>query len=292
MPSLLHLRRFLLLALSALVVLPLLTNGRYSSTQEKMTKDTNTYYDVLGLDSKTCQLKDIKKAYRNLALLYHPDRVPPERKEESTVKFREVNEAYEVLSDESKRAEYDRALRFGGSGGNSNSNAGHDNRHHDAFSRMQRQHQRRRQHRDPFSQFNDLFRNDPFFAESMKGMDDLFSKTFQNTNTKSNANANANPKNNQGWGGWLLDRLGVEVTTSHSVRNTDGTFSTSTYGHSSSSYTSKSTRTVIENGRRVTIQSMEKDGNRIEERYEGTKLIRRLVNGIPQNIGRIAEGDL
>lgn len=156
------------------------------------------------------------------------------------------------------------------------------------------QQQRRHQHRDPFSQFNDLFRNDPFFADAMKDMDDLFAKTFQNQNTKTNTNANAraNPKKNQGWGGWLLDTLGIEVSTSTSMRNADGTFSTSTYGRSSNSYTSKSTRTVIENGRRITIQSMEKDGNRIEERYEGNKLVQRLVNGRPQNIGRIAGGDL
>lgn len=249
-----------------------------------------THYDVLGLDSKTCTLKDIKKAYRKLALLYHPDRVPAEKKEESTVKFRQVSEAYEVLSDESKRAEYDRALKYGATGG------GHSRYpNHDAFNSMHQGGFGR--HRDPFSQFNDLFRNDPFFSDAMKDMDDLFAKTFQNGG---NSNPHANrQKKKQGWGEWLLDSLGVEITTSHTTRNADGTYSTSTYGRtptgrgrSSGSYTSRSTRTVIENGRRITIQSMEKDGNRIEERYENNKLVQRLVNGNPQNIGRIAEGDL
>mmetsp|Transcript_9944 Transcript_9944/g.24812 ORF Transcript_9944/g.24812 Transcript_9944/m.24812 type:complete len:281 (-) Transcript_9944:361-1203(-) len=276
-------RNSLLVLLSTLIILPLLSNG--------LTMTKETYYDVLGLDSKTCELKDIKKAYRKLALLYHPDRVPAEKKEESTVKFREVNEAYEVLSDQDKRAEYDRALRFGGhSSGNTAGQSSGYQRNHDAF--QQRRQQRRQQQRDPFSQFNDLFSNDPFFAEAMKDMDDLFSKTFQNQ--KNNARqAAAPPQKNQGWGGWLLDTLGIEVTTSHTVRNADGTFSKSTYGRSANTYTSKSTRTVIENGRRITIQSMEKDGNRIEEKYEGNKLIQRLVNGRPQNIGgRIAGGDL
>jgi len=269
---------------SALFVFQLLPSN---AQQEKMTN----YYDVLGLD-QTCQLKEIKKAYRKLALQYHPDRVPADKKEASTVKFREVNEAYEVLSDESKRAEYDRALKFGvgggGSPGGNNGNTGWGmHNHHDAFSRMHQQ--RGYQHRDPFSQFNDLFRNDPFFSEAMKEMDDLFAKTFQQQNTNA---PRANAKKSQGWGGWLLDRLGVEVTTSSTVRNADGTFSTSTYGRSQNTYTSKSTRTIIENGRRITIQSMEKDGNRIEDRYEGNKLVQRLVNGRPQNIGRIAGADL
>ena len=56
---------------------------------------------------------------------------------------------------------------------------------------------------------------------------------------------------------------------------------------SSSAYTSRSTKTVVENGRRVTVQSMEKDGNRIEERYEGSKLVGRTINGVGEKAGRI-----
>ena len=154
---------------------------------------------MLGVD-KNCQLSDVKKAYRKLALKYHPDRVPKEKKEESTVKFREVSEAYEVLSDENSRKEYDRSLRYGRSGASGN---GGRYQSHGGFNRH-------RQHRDPFSQFNDLFRNDPFFSEAFKDMDDLFSKTFQ----RESNNANRKPKQEQGWGGWLMDRLGIELQTS------------------------------------------------------------------------------
>ena len=49
--------------------------------------------------------------------------------------------------------------------------------------------QKRRQHRDPFAQFNDVFRNDPFFAEAFKSMDDLFDKHFSN-----NGGGGAQPK--------------------------------------------------------------------------------------------------
>ena len=68
-------------------------------------------YNVLGV-SKTATLKEIKKAYRKLALKYHPDRNPGKENEE---KFKEVSSAYEVLSDDSKRKRYDNSL-LGGSG--------------------------------------------------------------------------------------------------------------------------------------------------------------------------------
>jgi len=63
------------------------------------------YYEVLGLD-KGAGVDDIKKAYRRLAMQWHPDRNPDNPAAEE--KFREVNEAYDVLKDEQKRAAYDR----------------------------------------------------------------------------------------------------------------------------------------------------------------------------------------
>ena len=62
------------------------------------------YYDVLGV-SKTATADELKKAYRKLALKYHPDR--NKGNAEAEEKFKEVNEAYSVLSDETKRAQYD-----------------------------------------------------------------------------------------------------------------------------------------------------------------------------------------
>ncbi len=67
------------------------------------------YYEVLGI-SKNATKDEIKKAYRKLALQYHPDRNPEKEAEE---KFKEATEAYEVLSDDEKRAKYD---KFGHSG--------------------------------------------------------------------------------------------------------------------------------------------------------------------------------
>lgn len=66
--------------------------------------DKRDYYEVLGVD-KGADETAIKKAYRSLAKKYHPDMNPGDK--EAEVKFKEVNEAYDVLSDADKRAKYD-----------------------------------------------------------------------------------------------------------------------------------------------------------------------------------------
>jgi len=91
----------------------------------------SSYYEILGVDKSASQ-EDIKKAYRKKALEYHPDRGGDE------LKFKEAAEAYETLSDEGKRREYD---TFGSRGGRSNSRGFDMN--------------------DIFSQFGDIFGN-PF----------------------------------------------------------------------------------------------------------------------------------
>jgi len=62
------------------------------------------YYEVLGV-LKSSSADDIKKAYRKLARQYHPD---VNKSHDAEAKFKELNEAYEVLSDDDKRAAYDR----------------------------------------------------------------------------------------------------------------------------------------------------------------------------------------
>jgi curved DNA-binding protein len=62
------------------------------------------YYDILGVP-RTASADEMKKAYRALARKYHPDRNPGDK--EAEAKFKEINQAYDVLSDEKKRAQYD-----------------------------------------------------------------------------------------------------------------------------------------------------------------------------------------
>ncbi|MFA5156000.1 MAG: molecular chaperone DnaJ [Candidatus Omnitrophota bacterium] len=64
------------------------------------------YYEILGV-KKSASLDEIRKAYREMALRHHPDRVPHEQKKEAEEKFKEISEAYAVLSDAQKRALYD-----------------------------------------------------------------------------------------------------------------------------------------------------------------------------------------
>src|SRR5215216_4256738 len=93
------------------------------------------YYEVLGV-TKTAAGEEIKRAYRRLSMKYHPYRNNGEVAADAELKFKECAEAYEVLSDESKRRRYD---QFGHQG----VQGAHD------FSHMHAE--------DIFSMFNDIF---------------------------------------------------------------------------------------------------------------------------------------
>ncbi|HHK73716.1 MAG TPA: molecular chaperone DnaJ, partial [Rhizobiales bacterium] len=83
------------------------------------------YYEILGC-VKTADGKTLKSAYRKLAMKYHPDRNPDDP--EAEARFKEINEAYSVLSDEQKRAAYDRMghSAFSQSGGGGGGAGFHD----------------------------------------------------------------------------------------------------------------------------------------------------------------------
>ena len=322
-----------LLLIAFCTLLATLSLSSLPSVEAAMPK---THYDTLELQPEAT-LKEIKKAYRKLAVQHHPDRNLG-NEEEATVKFRAISEAYEVLSDEELRRDYDRALKggFAGGSGNNNNNFkwsyGNSASGGGAGGRPRRE----RRHRDPFAQFNDVFKNDPFFAEAFKSMDDLFDRHFADafgggagSNSKSGNSKDKRGgggatqqakqdvgKNSGGGGGGTLSKIwdsvkdyvpnvnievktstssGGRTTQSHTSRSFGRGSSSSRHSRSrrsgggGSSYTSRSTRTVIQNGQRVTIQSLEKDGNKIEEKYVGEQLIERTINGMKEDIGRIDE---
>ena len=83
-----------------------------------MAENKRDYYEVLGVD-KNASAEEIKKAYRKSAMKYHPDRNPGDKTAEE--KFKELGEAYEVLSDPDKKSRYD---QFGHAGVDPNYGAG------------------------------------------------------------------------------------------------------------------------------------------------------------------------
>jgi molecular chaperone DnaJ len=101
------------------------------------------YYEILGV-GKSSSTEEIKKAYRKVAMQYHPDRNPGDKAAEE--KFKEAAEAYEVLSDTDKKAQYDRYGHAGVSGNGRGGYSGGGGMNMD----------------DIFSQFGDIFGDDIF----------------------------------------------------------------------------------------------------------------------------------
>ena len=117
-----------------------------------------THYDVLEL-SRDATPTDVKKAYRRLAVRHHPDRNIGDQAG-ATVWFREVT----------RRTRFCRTPRRGGSTTDPSTAAAGE-----AAAGGRGRHSRAR---DPFDQFDDVFRNDPFFAEAFRSMDNQFASRF------------------------------------------------------------------------------------------------------------------
>lgn len=118
------------------------------------------YYDVLGIN-KNATPDEIKKAYRKMAMQFHPDKNPNDKNAET--QFKEAAEAYEVLSDDQKRSNYD---QFGHQGVEGMGHAGH------GFHSME----------DIFTQFGDIFG---------QGHSNIFSNFFHNDSQHSHQNGNS-----------------------------------------------------------------------------------------------------
>jgi hypothetical protein len=182
------------------------------------------------------------------------------------------------LSDPAQRARYDVSLKepFSTTGTTSVATG---RRYHD--------------HVDPFVRFNALFSNDPFFQEAFRDMDEEFGKIFQSQNTNEGASAQAprqaKTDGPQEFFPWLLRARGVDFQMTSVQTSANGEATASAYNSKahSGSYTNKKSRTFLDNGKRVTIQSMERDGNKIQDKYVDNMLVERRVNGFVEAVGQI-----
>ena len=126
--------------------------------------DYKDYYKILGVERKA-SADDIRSAYRKLAMQYHPDKNPGDKKAED--KFKEINEAYQVLSDEQKRARYD---QLGSAYSNFRTSGGRpgDFQWDDWFQQQSGQQRGYGNAEDPFAggNFSDFFRS--IFGEAVR----------------------------------------------------------------------------------------------------------------------------
>eukprot|EP00066_Takifugu_rubripes_P019872 XP_011609138.1 PREDICTED: dnaJ homolog subfamily B member 2 isoform X2 [Takifugu rubripes] len=212
------------------------------------------YYNVLGV-SKTASQEDIKKAYRKLALKWHPDK-NPDNKEEAEKKFKGVAEAYEVLSDKSKREAYDRygsdILRNAGSSSSEFSSdlpeftftfRSPDEVFRDFFGGQ-----------DPFRSFFDDFT--PFCGSSHVGPSRFFS----------------------------FPSAGVDFTSfSSSMGGMDS------MGGGTGNFRSVSTSTRIVNGKRTTTKKIKENGQERVEIEEDGVLKSVLINGVKDDMALALE---
>lgn len=103
----------------------------FSPARERTGRGNMVDYYAILIIPRNASTDDIKKAYRKLALKWHPDK-NPDKKEEAERRFKEISEAYEVLSDDKKRKVYDRYGKEGlnGSAGGMRAGARHNHHHH------------------------------------------------------------------------------------------------------------------------------------------------------------------
>ncbi|XP_040840298.1 dnaJ homolog subfamily B member 6 isoform X2 [Ochotona curzoniae] len=228
------------------------------------------YYEVLGVQ-KHASPEDIKKAYRKLALRWHPDK-NPENKEEAERKFKQVAEAYEVLSDAKKRDIYDRygkeGLNGGGGGGSH-----FDSPFEFGFT-----------FRNPEDVFRDFFGGrDPFSFDFFDPFDDFFGSRRGPRGNRSRGPGSffSAFSGFPGFGGGF-PAFDTGFTSFGSLGHGGITsFSSSSFGGSGmGNFKSISTSTKIVNGRKITTKRIVENGQERVEIEEDGQLKSLTINGV------------
>ena len=237
-----------------------------------------THYEILELTAGAKPL-DIKKAYRSLALNHHPDR--NNGSIESTERFKLISEAYAILSDPHSRKCYDNELNRPTTVSTKTSSK---SRRCSTFGK------------DPYQQFDDIFTNDPFFHSAFEGMDDAFAARFNDTRVKEQTEGEccafwccgdgSQNRKNLSLGACIMKSLGIEITVTSYSKQADGSMSRKFYSANAlTGSTNKMTRTYTNShGQKVTVMTLEKDGNVMEDILVGGDIIQRKINGTRHQI--------
>ncbi|XP_056633694.1 dnaJ homolog subfamily B member 6-like [Diorhabda sublineata] len=226
------------------------------------------YYKVLKVP-RNASTDEIKKAYKKLALKWHPDK-NPDNKEEATRRFREISEAYEVLSDAKKRKTYD---KYGTVNPGRNSSQNYEDlfdfggSFHFTF-------------RDP----EEVFRE--FFGTSMfEFLNDDFPHR-RNKHRSSSGHSNNMSLFGPMGGGFLDGFLSGHKDFGSVFSSVESSFSASSSPNGS--YTRKvATATKVVNGKKITTKKILENGKETVMKYENDVLTSKTINGIPQNIKHV-----
>ncbi|CAF2394587.1 unnamed protein product [Rotaria sp. Silwood2] len=248
------------------------------------------FYELLEIE-KTSTDDEVKKAYRRLALKWHPDKNLSNKKE-AEEKFKLISEAYEVLSDKDKRRRYDQLGRAGLSNGHGSSayssNGGYSRFSEDFLNRTFHFHNPF----DIFEQFMSHFGMDDDFGFGMNPFGDLHSRLHRFGN-QSSSSSRRDPHRQQMA---LFDNMFSPMRMSlfdhdpfdHDFgRHNIGSISSVnfSFGGNSRPVSKKTTKsTKVINGRRIVTTRVEENGQTTETVEEDGRITSKKVNGILQAI--------
>ncbi|KFO32437.1 dnaJ homolog subfamily B member 3 [Fukomys damarensis] len=229
------------------------------------------YYEVLGVPRQASS-EAIKKAYRKLALKWHPDK-NPENKEEAERRFKQVAQAYEVLSNSKKRNIYDRYGEAGVDGGASASEASFVNPFEFVFT-----------FRDPVEVFKEFFGGQDPFSFDFFGdpPEDIFGGWRSSQGTRRSGSLSCTLREFPAFGR-SLSSFDTELASFGSLGK--GRFSSLTMSCVSGgtgSFKATSTSTKIVNGKTISTKKVVKNGQERVEVEEDGKLKSLLINGQEQ----------
>lgn len=243
------------------------------------------YYRVLEVP-KSATTSEIKKAYRKLALKWHPDK-NPDNMDDATKKFKEISEAYEVLSDDKKRRMYDQYGKDGLINGGSRGRSRHDDDFdYGGFGFFT--------FRDPEDVFREFFGSAVFDLLGDMHSRDRRHRSNRHSHPQHHALSNSalfSPFGFTSIGNCLMDDFFNTAGAGHGGGFTSFSSINSSYnnggaaggaGNASIKRTSTSTRFV--NGKKITTKKVFENGKETIMSYENDVLKSKTVNGVPQSI--------